>query len=40
MYNLYSQTKSQDAMRRVFVDDVLDDEVEDVTGDLPPEPGI
>lgn len=40
MCNLYSQTKSQDAMRRVFSDDVLVDEVEDLTGNLPPQPGI
>lgn len=40
MCNLYSQTKSQDAMRRVFVGDVLEDEVEDMTGNLPSQPGI
>ena len=34
MCNLYSQTKSQDAMRHVF------DVVEDDTGNLPPMPGI
>lgn len=39
MCNLYSQTKSQDAMRRVFVD-MLEDEIEDVTGNLPSQPGI
>lgn len=50
MCNLYSQTKSQDAMRHVF-DGVWDhtpdadgdsggDLVEDVTGNLPPMPGI
>lgn len=46
MCNLYSQTKSQDAMRHVF-DGVWDhapdadgDLVEDATGNLPPMPGI
>lgn len=39
MCNLYSQTKSQDAMRHVF-DDVLEGEVEDLTGNLAPQPGI
>ncbi|MES2432997.1 MAG: SOS response-associated peptidase [Pseudomonadota bacterium] len=41
MCNLYSQTKSQDAMRHVFDDIAEDDEVvDDVTGNLPPMPGI
>lgn len=41
MCNLYSQTKSQDAMRHVFDDIVGDDEVfADVTGNLPPMAGI
>ena len=41
MCNLYSQTKSQDAMRHVF-DDVLDDGevLDDTTGNLPPLAGI
>jgi putative SOS response-associated peptidase YedK len=39
MCNLYSQTKSQDAMRHVF-DDVLEGEVEDLTGNLAAQPGI
>ena len=39
--NIYSQTKSQDAMRHVF-DDVVegDDVLEDEVGNLPPLPGI
>ncbi|TGD67408.1 SOS response-associated peptidase [Tabrizicola sp. WMC-M-20] len=41
MCNLYSQTKSQDAMRHVFDEMVEGDEpVEDATGNLPPMPGI
>lgn len=41
MCNLYSQTKSQDAMRHVFDDMVKADEVvEDATGNLPPLAGI
>ena len=41
MCNLYSQTKSQDAMRHVFDDVVEEGEVlEDVTGNLPPMAGI
>ncbi len=41
MCNLYSQTKSQDAMRHVFDDLQDDDEVlEDETGNLPAQPGI
>lgn len=37
MCNLYSQTKSQDAIRHVFDDMVVENEVfEDVTGNLPP----
>jgi hypothetical protein len=42
MRNLYSQTKSQDAMRRVFDDlpGAEDAEVVDLTGNLPPMPGI
>ncbi|RID89820.1 SOS response-associated peptidase [Gemmobacter lutimaris] len=41
MCNLYSQTKSQDAMRHVF-DDVLEDDEEliDTSGNLPATPGI
>lgn len=41
MCNLYSQTKSQDAMRHVF-DDVLNDSEDliDDSGNLPPMPGI
>jgi putative SOS response-associated peptidase YedK len=39
MCNLYSQTKSQDAMRHVF-DDVLEGEIEDLTGNLASQPGI
>lgn len=41
MCNLYSQTKSQDAMRRLF-DDMRDDAevLEDETGNLPALPGI
>jgi putative SOS response-associated peptidase YedK len=41
MCNLYSQTKSQDAMRHVF-DAVAEDGevVDDLTGNLPPMPGI
>ena len=41
MCNLYSQTKSQDAMRHVF-DDALegDEELIDRTGNLPPLTGI
>lgn len=42
MCNLYSQTKSQDAMRRVFDDlpGAEDADVVDLTGNLPPMPGI
>lgn len=41
MCNLYSQTKSQDAMRHVFDGIVQDGEaVADLTGNLPPMPGI
>ena len=41
MCNLYSQTKSQDAMRHVFDDMVDGDEVyEDLVGNLPPMAGI
>ena len=41
MCNLYSQTKSQDAMRHVFDDMVEEDEVyEDLGGNLPPMAGI
>ena len=41
MCNLYSQTKSQDAMRHVFDDMVEEDETfEDVVGNLPPMAGI
>lgn len=37
MCNLYSQTKSQDAMRHVFDDMVEEGEAfEDVMGNLPP----
>lgn len=41
MCNLYSQTKSQDAMRHVF-DDMLeeDEELIDTSGNLPPMAGI
>lgn len=41
MCNLYSQTRSQDAMRHVF-DPVLeaDEALEDSAGSLPPMPGI
>ena len=41
MCNLYSQTKSQDAMRHVF-DDMLegDEALEDLTGNLPAQTGI
>ena len=41
MCNLYSQTRSQDAMRHVF-DDVLDDDEDlvDTSGNLPALPGI
>lgn len=41
MCNLYSQTKSQDAMRQVF-DAVLEagEILEDISGNLPPMPGI
>ena len=39
MCNLYSQTRSQDAVRHVF-DDVLEGAVDDLTGNLPPQPGI
>jgi putative SOS response-associated peptidase YedK len=41
MCNLYSQTKSQDAMRHLF-DDVLEggEELEDTIGNLPPLTGI
>ena len=41
MRNLYSQTKSQDAMRHVF-DDILEDDepLADHTGNLPPQPEI
>ncbi len=41
MCNLYSQTKSQDAMRHVFDDMTDEDEVyEDLVGNLPPMAGI
>ncbi len=41
MCNLYSQTKSQDAMRRLFDEMREEDEVmTDETGNLPPQPGI
>jgi putative SOS response-associated peptidase YedK len=41
MCNLYSQTKSQDAMRHVFDDSVADGEaLGDAIGNLPPMPGI
>lgn len=41
MCNLYSQTKSQDAMRHVFDDMIEQDEVyEDAAGNLPPMAGI
>ena len=41
MCNLYSQTKSQDAMRHLFDDMVEgDEELVDSTGNLPPQPGI
>ena len=41
MCNLYSQTKSQDAMQHVFNDLAEEDEViDDQTGNLPPMPGI
>jgi putative SOS response-associated peptidase YedK len=41
MCNLYSQTKSQDAMRHVFEDVLIGDEaLEDVTGNLPAQSGI
>ena len=41
MCNLYSQTKSQDAMRHVFDDMGTQDEAfEDLTGNLPPQAGI
>lgn len=41
MCNLYSQTKSQDAMRHVFDDMLIGDEVlEDLTGNLPAQSGI
>jgi putative SOS response-associated peptidase YedK len=41
MCNLYSQTKSQDAMRHVFEDVLQDGEVlMDTAGNLPPLPGI
>lgn len=41
MCNLYSQTKSQDAMRRLFDDIGEDDEVlDDEIGNLAPQPGI
>ncbi|RGP35706.1 SOS response-associated peptidase [Pseudotabrizicola alkalilacus] len=41
MCNLYSQTKSQDAMRHVF-DDIVEggEGFDDLTGNLPPMPGI
>lgn len=41
MCNLYSQTKSQDAMRHVF-DDMVEEgeELIDASGNLPPQPGI
>ena len=41
MCNLYSQTKSQDAMRQIF-DDVVEDveTLNDLTGNLQPQPGI
>lgn len=41
MCNLYSQTKSQDAMRHVFDDMIEEGEaVDDLTGNLPPMAGI
>ncbi|MDE4142161.1 SOS response-associated peptidase [Phaeobacter gallaeciensis] len=41
MCNLYSQTKSQDALRHLFDDMVEgDEELVDSTGNLPPQPGI
>ena len=41
MCNLYSQTKSQDAMRHVFDDVLIGDEMlEDLTGNLPAQSGI
>lgn len=41
MCNLYSQTKSQDAMRQVFQEAMEpDEELIDDTGNLPPMPGI
>ena len=41
MCNLYSQTKSQDAMRQVFQEVMEpDEELIDDTGNLPPMPGI
>jgi putative SOS response-associated peptidase YedK len=41
MCNLYSQTKSQDAMRHVFDDMLVDDEeLIDTSGNLPPMAGI
>jgi putative SOS response-associated peptidase YedK len=41
MCNLYSQTKSQDAMRHVFDDMLIGDEMlEDLTGNLPAQTGI
>lgn len=41
MCNLYSQTKSQDAMRQIFDDIVEDGEtLNDLTGNLQPQPGI
>ena len=39
MCNLYAQTKSQNEMRHLF-DDVLDGDVEDLTGNLASQPGI
>ena len=39
MCNLYSQTRSQDAMRQLF-DDALPGAVADRTGNLPAQPGI
>ena len=41
MCNLYSQTKSQEAMRHVFDDMIEEDEAfEDLVGNLPPMAGI
>jgi putative SOS response-associated peptidase YedK len=41
MCNLYSQTKSQDAMRQVFADLLIGDEtIEDLTGNLASQTGV